>query len=159
MTNYSKLPLELSTRLKLATQMLVDFPQRPWGQASQLAGEYGVSRQWLYRLRNEAIAALTERFKPKPPGPKPKPKEAKVQKKQKAKLARTRRLVVRRKQDKNDAIRRKQKLGRRDRRRIAWEKMKFRRCVVHHYQSLKKTQNNKTAAQQTASHFSVGAET
>lgn len=158
MTNYSKPPLDLSTRLTLATQMLADYPQRPWGMASKLAKAYGISRQWLYLLRDQAIEALTQTFSPKPPGPKPKPK-VKTDKKKKAKMARSRRLIARRKQDKNDAIRRKQKLARRDRRRRAWAKMKFRRRIVHHYLGLKMTQNDKTAAKQTALRFKVGAST
>jgi transposase len=159
MMNYSKGPLSLSTRLKLATEMLADYPQRPWGKASELAKEYGISRQLLYRLRDQAISALTQTFSPKPPGPKPKPKASKSQKKKKAKLARNRRLIARRRQDKNDARRRKQQLARRDRRRIAWAKMKFRRRSVHHYLLLKMTQNDKTAAKQTALRFKVGAST
>jgi len=157
MMNYSKDPLSLSTWLKLATEMLANYPQRPWGKASALAKAYGISRQWLYRLRDQAISALTQPFSPKSPAPKPTASTS--QKKKQAKLARNRRLIARRRQDKNDARRRKQQLARRDRRRSTWAKMTFRRRSGHHYLGLKMTHNDTTAAQQTALRFKVGAST
>ena len=55
MTNYRLTPLCLSTRLTLVSEMLIPFPQRPWGRVTQLANEYGVSRAWLYELKHRVF--------------------------------------------------------------------------------------------------------
>jgi len=46
--NYRSQPLELSTRITLATEMLMPIPPRPWGYATRLAETFGVSLSWLY---------------------------------------------------------------------------------------------------------------
>ena len=70
--NYRCKPLDLPTRMTLAIEMLAEIPQRPWGYVTKLAQTVGVSRTWLYELRNRAKDALMETFCPSPPGPKEK---------------------------------------------------------------------------------------
>lgn len=66
MANYQLTHLDLSTRLELACLMLNPF--REWGQASQLAEQYGVSRKFLYGLAGQALQALQSALLPKEPG-------------------------------------------------------------------------------------------
>lgn len=66
MANYQLTHLDLSTRLELACLML--NPYRPWGQASQLAETYGVSRKFLYGLQGQARQALQSALMPHEPG-------------------------------------------------------------------------------------------
>ncbi len=103
MANDKRPPLDLSTRMTLAIEMLADYPDRKWGQASQLAKAYGISRAWLYELSKKAKAALTDALEPKPPGPLPKPK------KNKAAAKRRRRLGIRRRKDLWEAKRTKKR--------------------------------------------------
>ena len=71
MANDKRPPLDLSTRMTLAIEMLADYPDRKWGQASQLALAYGISRTWLYELSEKAKAALTDALEPTPRVPCP----------------------------------------------------------------------------------------
>jgi hypothetical protein len=71
MTYYRTHPLYLSTRMTLAIEMLLPIPSRPWGHVTHLASQYGVSRQWMYELRNRASLALCEALRPRQPGPQP----------------------------------------------------------------------------------------
>jgi hypothetical protein len=66
MANYQLTHLDLSTRLELAGLML--NPMREWGQVSQLAQQYGVSRKFLYGLAGQAQQALQSALLPKEPG-------------------------------------------------------------------------------------------
>ncbi len=66
MANYQLTHLDLSTRVELASVMLNPF--RPWGQASQLAETYGVSRKFLYGLQAQARQALQSALLPHEPG-------------------------------------------------------------------------------------------
>ena len=69
MANYRLPELDLSTRLRLAMEMLAPIPQRRWGRATELARTYGISRTLLYRLRDRAQAALLAALAPRAPGP------------------------------------------------------------------------------------------
>ena len=69
--NYRSQPLELSTRITLATEMLMPIPPRPWGYATRLAETFGVSLSWLYELKHRAEAALIETLAPRSPGLQP----------------------------------------------------------------------------------------
>lgn len=71
MAQYRVPTLDLSTRIQLAAEMLQPVQERGWGRATQLAEEYGISRTWLYELRNKAEALLQLAFHPQEPGPKP----------------------------------------------------------------------------------------
>jgi len=66
MANYQLTHLNLSTRLELACLMI--HPLRPWGQASELAKTYGVSRKFLYGLQGQARQALQSALLPREPG-------------------------------------------------------------------------------------------
>jgi hypothetical protein len=61
--------IDLSTRVDLGLRML--DPARPWGEASPLAREYGVSRKFLYQLRAQSEQALCEALTPQPAGRQP----------------------------------------------------------------------------------------
>jgi hypothetical protein len=69
MGHYRLTDLDLSTRITLSLQML--DPDRRWGEASRLAREYGVSRKFIYQLRNQSAQALQEALAPQPVGRKP----------------------------------------------------------------------------------------
>lgn len=71
MIYYRSHPLDLSTRLTLAVEMLLPVPERPWGHVTYLSSQYGVSRTWLYELRDRASDALLEALGPRQPGPQP----------------------------------------------------------------------------------------
>ena len=66
MADYQLAHLSLSTRLELTALML--NPLRPWGQATQLSRQYGVSRKFLYALRRKAIQGLVDTLLPRAPG-------------------------------------------------------------------------------------------
>lgn len=66
MADYQLAHLSLSTRLELAALML--HPFRPWGQVTGLSRQYGVSRKFLYELRQKAVQALTGALLPQKPG-------------------------------------------------------------------------------------------
>lgn len=66
MDDYQLAHLSLSTRLELTALML--NPSRPWGQATELSRQYGVSRKFLYELRHKANQALTRALLPQEPG-------------------------------------------------------------------------------------------
>lgn len=66
MAHYRLEHLDLSTRIKLAVIMLSPF--RPWGEVTRLAEEYGVSRKFLYGLRDKALAAISLGLLPQKPG-------------------------------------------------------------------------------------------
>jgi hypothetical protein len=68
MKEYRAYKLEMSTRIEIALEMLQPIPERRWGRATELADEYGISREWLYRLRARAQAALEKTMLTKAPG-------------------------------------------------------------------------------------------
>ncbi len=55
-------------RADVALQMLLPFPDRPWGLVTKLARQYGVSRTLLYRLRDRVWEAIGEALMPRPAG-------------------------------------------------------------------------------------------
>lgn len=65
MADYQLAHLSLSTRVGLVFRML--NPQRPWGQVTALSREYGVSRKFLYELREKAISSIVEGLLPHQP--------------------------------------------------------------------------------------------
>jgi hypothetical protein len=69
MTDYRLPHIDLSTRLDLAWRML--NPDRPWGEATDLARTYGVSRKFLYGLADTARQALLNTLAPRRPGRQP----------------------------------------------------------------------------------------
>ena len=71
MARYRLSELDWSTRLEIAATMLIPRPQRPWGRATELARQYGISRTLLYQLRDKARKALEAALAPQEPGPKP----------------------------------------------------------------------------------------
>ena len=71
MPHYHLPDLDLSTRAALAIKMLQPIPQREWGHATELARIHGVSRQFLYQLRERALESLIASLAPRQPGPQP----------------------------------------------------------------------------------------
>jgi hypothetical protein len=69
MAHYRLSHIDLSTRIALGVRML-DTTRR-WGEASQLAREYGVSRKFLYELAEQTEQALERALAPKQAGRKP----------------------------------------------------------------------------------------
>ena len=66
MADYQLAHLTLSTRIDLVSLML--DPDRPWGMVTELSRKYGVSRKFLYGLRDKATAAISEALLPQKPG-------------------------------------------------------------------------------------------
>jgi hypothetical protein len=66
MANYHLAHLTLSTRLELASQML--NPARRWGVVSELSRENGVSRKFLYEIRDKAETVLLKALEAQRPG-------------------------------------------------------------------------------------------
>ena len=71
MAHYGLSELDLSTRIRLALEMLQPIPEREWGRVTELAQTYAVSRTFLYNLRDRALEVLTEGLLPHKPGPQP----------------------------------------------------------------------------------------
>jgi transposase-like protein/nucleotide-binding universal stress UspA family protein len=71
MAHYRRSTLDLSTRLEIATMMLLPRPYRAWGKVAEIARRYRVSRTLLYRWRDKAQQALQAVLAPQKPGPKP----------------------------------------------------------------------------------------
>lgn len=71
MAKYRTPDLELSTRIELVAEMLLPAAKRDWGRVTQLAQRCGLSRTWLYELKDKARAALAVVLAPQNPGPKP----------------------------------------------------------------------------------------
>jgi hypothetical protein len=71
MAHYRRPEVDLSNRIQLAVEMLKPIPERPWGRATELASQYGISRTRLYELRTQAAQALTVALEPQPSGPQP----------------------------------------------------------------------------------------
>lgn len=71
MAQYRISEIDLSTRIVLATEMIMPIPLRPWGRAKELADTHGVSRRFLYELRQAALAGLLQALAPHDPGPRP----------------------------------------------------------------------------------------
>jgi len=69
MAHYRLSELDLSTRVTLALEMLQPIPEREWGRVTELAQIYGVSREFLYQLRDRARDSLTTVLAPRQPGP------------------------------------------------------------------------------------------
>jgi len=55
-------------RADVALRMLVSFPDREWGLATELARLYGVSRTLIYQIRDRAREALVEALQPRDAG-------------------------------------------------------------------------------------------
>ena len=70
MADYQLAHLSLSTRLELAALLLNPF--RPWDQVTQLSRQHGVSRKFLYAMRQKALQGLVDAFLPRAPGRKAK---------------------------------------------------------------------------------------
>ena len=66
MTDYQFAHLSLSTRFELVSFML--DPLRPWGLVTELSREHGVSRKFLYELRDKASGSILEALSPKAAG-------------------------------------------------------------------------------------------
>ena len=66
MANYHLTHLTLSTRLELVSQML--NPARRWGLVSELSRENGVSRKFLYEIRDKAETVLLKALEAQRPG-------------------------------------------------------------------------------------------
>lgn len=75
MPQYNRPEIDLSIRLALAVEMLTPIPERPWGRATELARLYGVSRQFLYEMRDRVLQAATDALSPRRPGPQPQASE------------------------------------------------------------------------------------
>lgn len=73
MADYRLSELDLSTRIRIALEMLEPIPERRWGRATELAEIYDVSRTFLYDLRKQALEVLIEGLSPRTPGPQPQP--------------------------------------------------------------------------------------
>jgi hypothetical protein len=69
MAHYRLSHIDLSTRIALGLRML--DTTRMWGEVSQLAREYDVSRKFLYELAEQAKQALEGALAPKQAGRKP----------------------------------------------------------------------------------------
>jgi hypothetical protein len=68
MEKYRVNKLDMSTRIEIAMEILPPIPVRRWGRVTELANEYGISREWIYQLRNRAKTALEETMRSKSPG-------------------------------------------------------------------------------------------
>jgi hypothetical protein len=68
MAHYRLPELDLSTRIMYALEMLQPIPARKWGRVTELAQTCGVSRTFLYDLRDRALDVLSEGLTPHPPG-------------------------------------------------------------------------------------------
>ena len=71
MAHYRLPELDLSTRITFALEMLQPIPPRKWGRVTELAQTWGVSRTFLYDLRDRALDVLTEGLTPRAPGRQP----------------------------------------------------------------------------------------
>jgi hypothetical protein len=71
MAHYGLAELDLSTRTRLALEMLQPIPERKWGRVTELAQSYAVSRTCLYNLRDRALDVLVQGLSPRKPGPQP----------------------------------------------------------------------------------------
>ena len=71
MADYRLPEVDLSNRILIALEMLQPIPKRKWGRATELAQIYGVSRTFLYDLRERALDVLIEALSPCTPGPQP----------------------------------------------------------------------------------------
>ena len=69
MAHYRLDHIDLSTRMALGLRMCDST--RAWGEVSQLARKYGVSRKFLYELGAQTQRALQNALAPKPAGRKP----------------------------------------------------------------------------------------
>jgi len=64
MATYRVPEFTIEQRAEAALQMLVPWPERPWGLVSELARRYGVSRTRLYEIRDGAWEAVVEALLP-----------------------------------------------------------------------------------------------
>ena len=64
MATYRVPEFTIEQRAEAALQMLVPWPERPWGLVSELARLYGVSRTRLYEIRDGAGEAVVEALLP-----------------------------------------------------------------------------------------------
>jgi hypothetical protein len=69
MAHYRLRELDLSTRMTLALEMLQPVSERGWGRVTTLARTHGVSRGFLYQLRDRVLDTLTAELAPQQPGP------------------------------------------------------------------------------------------
>lgn len=75
MAKYRVPELDLATRIEIAYEMMRPAATRGWGWVMEQAQTYGVSRQFLYDLRDRAKAALSIGLQANAPGPVPFTKE------------------------------------------------------------------------------------
>jgi hypothetical protein len=68
MAHYRLAELDLSTRITYALEMLQPIPVRRWGRVTKLAQTCGVSRTFLYDLRDRALDVLSAGLSPRPAG-------------------------------------------------------------------------------------------
>jgi hypothetical protein len=78
MPQYRIPELDLSTRCELGLEMLWSIPERPWGRATELAQQHGISRTLLYQLRERAGEAVLKALAPRKPGRRSEGKELTV---------------------------------------------------------------------------------
>lgn len=78
MPQYNRPEIDLSTRIALGIEMLTPIPERPWGRVTALAEAHGVSRPFLYELRDRAFEALCAALAPRQPGPAPQAHELRI---------------------------------------------------------------------------------
>ena len=71
MTKYRIEALDLATRVEIAREMMRPARERGWGQVTAYAEQYGMSRQCLYCIRDQAKAGMEASLLPEKPGPKP----------------------------------------------------------------------------------------
>ena len=68
MPQYNRTEIDLSTRIALGIEMLTPIPERSWDRVTALAEAHGVSRPFLYELRDRAFEALCAALAPRSPG-------------------------------------------------------------------------------------------
>jgi len=66
MADYQLAHLSLSNRIAMASLILA--PQRPWGLVTELSRAHGVSRKFLYELRDKAVASMVTALLPQAAG-------------------------------------------------------------------------------------------
>ena len=66
MADYQLAHLSLSNRIAMVSLML--DPLRPWGLVTELSRVHGVSRKFLYELRDKALASMVEALLPQAAG-------------------------------------------------------------------------------------------
>lgn len=68
MSKYRTETMDLATRMQVGAHLILPAQQRGWGLVTDYAERFGVSRQTLYRIRNQTQEALAAALSPKKPG-------------------------------------------------------------------------------------------